>query len=56
MTPEIALVDPTLIKVEECRYMSLALAVCRETHCSLESAKSLTPFEAYQTLGAVIYV
>ena len=56
MTPEIALVDPAWIEVEECRYMSLALAVCRETHCSLESAKSLTPFEAYQTLGAVIYV
>lgn len=56
MTEPLPMVDPGLIEIEECRYMSLALAVSRETHCSLESAKSLTPFEAYQTLGAVIYV
>jgi hypothetical protein len=56
MNVEVPNVDPTLIEVEQCRYMSLALAVCREAHCSLESAKSLTPFQAYQTLGAVIYV
>lgn len=56
MTVPLPAVDPTLIEVEECRYMALAIAVCRETHCSLESAKSLTPFEAYQTLGAVVYV
>ena len=49
-------VDPTLIELEPCRHMELALAVCRELHCSLESALKLTPFEAYQALGAVLYV
>lgn len=49
-------VDPSLIELEECRYMALAIAVCRETHCSLNSALRLTPFQAYQALGAVLYV
>lgn len=44
------------LQVEPCRYKRLAFSVCRELHCSLDSALQMTPFEAYQALGAVVYV
>ena len=50
--------DPTLpsgIRIDACRYKSLALAVCRETGMTLDSALSLTPVEAYTALGAECY-
>ena len=42
-------------RVEECRYLQLALAVSREMHIPLAEAKTLTYVEAFQALGAVIY-
>lgn len=43
-------------KVEQCRYRSLALAVCAKCHVSLDSAMQMTLIEAYQALGAEVYV
>ncbi|MEY4187619.1 MAG: hypothetical protein RIT02_2653 [Planctomycetota bacterium] len=52
---EILPADPGFL-VPRCRYQHLAEALCRELHISLDSALQYTPFEAYQALGAEIYV
>jgi hypothetical protein len=52
---EMMLEEPGLL-VPRCRYRHLAEALCRELHISLDSALQYTPFEAYQALGAEVYV
>lgn len=51
-----AVVDANAEKIEQCRYRSLALAVCAKCHVSLDSAMQMTLIEAYQALGAEVYV
>lgn len=43
------------LRVEECRYLSLAVSVSRELGIPLYESKSLTYVEALQALGAVLY-
>ena len=42
-------------RIDECPYLSIAIAVSREAGITLEEAKSLTYVEALQALGAVCY-
>lgn len=50
------LVEKDSEKIEQCRYRSLAVAVCAKCHVSLDSAMQMTLIEAYQALGAEVYV
>jgi|GEM_PF-1806458 len=56
MKMKTAVGEPEGEKVSYCRYMSLALAVCEKRHVSLDSALQMTLIEAYQALGAEVYV
>lgn len=50
------LLDEDSEKIGQCRYQSLAVAVCAKCHISLDSAMQMTLIEAYQALGAEVYV
>lgn len=56
MTIKTAEAEPDGEKAEQCRYRSLAVAVCAKCHISLDSAMQMTLIEAYQALGAEVYV
>lgn len=56
MKVQSAVPEPQGEKAEQCRYHSLAVAVCSKCHISLDSALQMTLIEAYQALGAEVYV